>query len=364
MKRIGIDARLYFQTGVGTYLQNLLYELQKIAPNDLEFYIYLIQKDWEKVNFINKQFVKRLADFKWHSVSEQLGFLNVLNNDCLDLMHFTYFSYPILYRYKFISTIHDVTPLLFKTGKASTKNPLFYNLKHLVYQYVLKNQILNAESIITPTQTVKNQITDYYGQEYQNKIIVIYEGINRNLIKARENKGLAKRFDKSFFIYVGNFYPHKNIEKLIQAFSLTNIAAKLILIGPNDFFTSQMTQFINELSQENRIILYTTKDIGNLKFFYKNALALLHPSLSEGFGLPLVEAAYFNCPVIASDIPVFKELLEDKYVVFDPNNIDAMAKTISSFYNNPTIFDYKEILEKFSFSQMGKITLDVYKNSL
>lgn len=363
-KKIGIDARLYFQTGVGTYLQNLLYELQKISPSDFEFYVYVMKNDSDKITFSNKQFVKKIADFKWHSISEQTGFLKILQNDFLDLMHFTYFSYPILYPWKFVSTIHDITPLLFKTGKASTKNPLFYNIKHLVYQYVLKNQILNSRTIIVPSQTIKNQIINLYGQQYEKKIIVTYEGINHNLIETRENKDLAKLFKKPFYVYVGNFYPHKNIKSLIKAFSRLTINAQLVLVGPNDFFANQMIQFINELNQANKILLYTTKDLSDLKFFYKHAIALIHPSLSEGFGLPLVEAAYFNCPIIASKIPVFKELLGESYVAFDPENINEMVDKIISFNTKPKKFNYLEVLKKFSFSQTAKKTLDVYQNSL
>jgi glycosyltransferase involved in cell wall biosynthesis len=107
--------------------------------------------------------------------------------------------------------------------------------------------------------------------------------------------------------------------------------------------------------------LYTTSNIGDLKFFYKNAMALIHPSLSEGFGLPLIEAANFNCPIIGSNIPVFKELLNNQYISFDPNNVKEMTNTITSFYKKPKKFNYKEVLKRFSFCQMAKITLEIYK---
>src|SRR3990167_4745149 len=112
MKKIGIDARLYRQTGVGTYLQNFLHYLdeQRLAKN--LFYVYLMAEDFDKLTFRNKNIVKRKADFRWHTFSEQLGFLLLLYRDNLDLMHFTYFSYPILYLKKFVATAHDVTLLL------------------------------------------------------------------------------------------------------------------------------------------------------------------------------------------------------------------------------------------------------------
>ena len=136
MKKIGIDARLYFQTGVGTYLQNLLFYLDKKDPKKEIYYIYLRRQDATKVRFKSKNIIKRIADQKWHSFSEQISFLALLIKDNLDLMHFTYFSYPIFYWKKFIATVHDTTPLLFKTGKASTKNQFIYQIKHFIYKLV------------------------------------------------------------------------------------------------------------------------------------------------------------------------------------------------------------------------------------
>src|SRR3989344_8561226 len=131
MLNIGIDARLYGQTGVGVYLKNLLYYLEKNAADKLLFYIYLLPQDYAVVNFNSINFKKRLVHSSWHSFSEQIEFPGILLKDNLDLMHFTYFSYPVFYRRKFVATVHDLTPLLFKTGKASTKNSLIYGIKHL-----------------------------------------------------------------------------------------------------------------------------------------------------------------------------------------------------------------------------------------
>ena len=121
MKKIGIDARLYSQTGVGTYLKNLIYYLDKKGPKDILFYIYLMPDDYNDLSFKNKNIIKRKVNYRWHTIGEQIGFAIKLYYDKLDLMHFTYFSYPIIYLKKFVATVHDATPLLFKTGKASTK---------------------------------------------------------------------------------------------------------------------------------------------------------------------------------------------------------------------------------------------------
>lgn len=364
MKKIGVDARLYFQTGVGTYLRNLIYHLQTKITQDYIFYIYLMKDDYPKINFGNKKLIKKVVPSIWHSLSEQLDFLRILSQDNLDLMHFTYFSYPIFYKKKFIATIHDITPLLFKTGKASTRNSLLYEIKHFFFRYILSSQVKNAEKVIVPCNTVKRQLTGYFGAEFGSKIKPIYEGIDYELTQSSENKSLAEVYKGDFFIYVGNFYPHKNVEKLIKAFAKINSDYKLVLLGPDDFFTKRMNQLINELSQDKRIILYKNPSFEDIVFFYKNAKALVHPSMSEGFGLPLIEAAYFHCPIIASDIAVFRELLGSNFLQFDPSDIKDIADKLQLFMSEPIVFDYKEINNKYSFEKMTKETLKVYNDIL
>src|SRR3989338_8941338 len=184
MKKIRIDARLYSQTGIGTYLQNFLFYLDKNNPKKESFYVYLRKEDFSKVRFNSKNFIKKVADYPWHSLSEQSGFLRQLNQDKLDLMHFTYFSYPIFYRQKFIATVHDLTPLFFKTGKASTKNSFLYKIQHFFYKIILETQVKKAVKILTPSEAVKDQLIYKFGQFFESKIFPIHLGVNFYLLKS------------------------------------------------------------------------------------------------------------------------------------------------------------------------------------
>jgi glycosyltransferase involved in cell wall biosynthesis len=359
MKKIGIDGRLISQTGVGRYIQNLLYYLPE--NDNFIFFVYLLKSDFKKISLDKKNFIKREANLPWHTFSEQIGFLKILLADSLDLIHFTYFSYPVLYRRKFITTVHDLTPLLFKTGKASSKNIFFYKFKHFFFRQILSAQIKNSKAIITPSKTVKKQIVRYYGKCFENKIFPIYEGVDHQLITAEENISLKNKFSKPFFIYVGNFYPHKNVGNLLRAFASIKSDAKLILLGPDDYFAKRMFQSINRLKQNDKIVLYKNPKIEDLVFFYKNTQAIIHPSFSEGFGLPLIEAAYFNCPVIASDIPVFNEIMNNQYLKFDPQNIRDIAVKINFFLQKKPKYDYSQILKKYSFKKMAEETVKIYK---
>ena len=361
--RIGIDARLYFQTGVGVYIRNFLHYLQLQAPDTIDIYIYVLTQDARNITFTNPHFIKREVTAKWHSFAEQLVFCNDLMKDNLDLMHFTYFSYPVLYRRPFIATIHDVTPLLFKTGKASTLPSVLYDFKYEVFKFVLSQQVKNAKAIITPTESVKHQLVEIYGKQYQNRISVLYEGVNYEFFNVQANDGLKKIFTRPFFLYVGNFYPHKNVDRLITAFhKLGRGDIDLVLAGPDNYFAARIRQYIQQY-HINNIHLYHQARSEDLVFLYKNSKALINPSLSEGFGLPIVESLYCRTPVIASDIPVFKELMGDEYISFDPMDVESIKSALASFLARKE-HTIPPLNKKFSFEHMVQKYLDLLQELL
>lgn len=360
--KVGIDARLLNQTGVGTYLQNLIYYLHKQDNPVLEYHLFIRPQDLSLTKSIAEDFHIHLSPFKWHSVKEQTNFLKVLYDQNLDLMHFTYFGYPFLYRRPFIATVHDLTPILFKTGKASAQNPFIYEFKHFVFQFVLRSQIMHASAIITPTQEVANQIKKMFHVK-DGFIHPIYEGVGHALMGVKENE-LSHVFDDPFFIYVGNFYPHKNVERLIKGFLHVKNGYKLILVGPRDYFAIQIKAYIEKLGLTDKISMYHDASLSDLKFFYHHAQALIHPSRSEGFGLPLIEAAWFHCPIIASDIPVFKELLGENYVAFNATSIQNIADKINYFIEKKPSFSYPLDMQKYSFEHMACETQELYLQQL
>lgn len=360
MKHIGIDARLYFQTGVGVYLRNLLYYLQREDLENVFVSVYCMQQDEDKIVLDHPRIKKKPVVSRWHSFHEQSSFLNILTKDKLDLMHFTYFSYPVLYRRPFISTIHDITPLRYKTGKASTKNKVWYELKYNVFRFVMKSQMKYSRHIITPTKTVKNELIQEYGSQYEKKITFLYEGVNRELAHEKENTRLTKNIGSGYLLYVGNFYPHKNIERLIDAVSQADSSVRLILVGPNDYFTERVRAQIHALNQLHRIQLLHDVKPQDLVYLYRHAKALINPSLSEGFGLPLVEAMYFNLPVLASRIPVFTELLENEYHSFDQMSTQSILSCIRLFFKHPDKHSYDHLLKRYSFERMTKDTFQLY----
>lgn len=363
MKKLGIDMRLYSQTGVGVYLRNLLHELLPILPEDIQCTAYVLPEDAHKLPQ-NACLTVKEAPYRWHTVAEQTSFLNLLNRDGNDLVHFTYFGYPVMFRKKFIATVHDITPLLFQTGKASTRNPFVYRLKYHAFRHILKTQVNNAAAIITPTSTVKEQLTRTFGKNLSERITPIYEGVDYGIAESQEDTALYERFTKPYLLYVGNFYPHKNLERLIEGFRHIDVNVPLLLVGPDDFFARRLKENLKKAERRLNIHFFHHPSVAQLHFFYRHALAFVHPTLSEGFGLPLVEAAHFNVPIIASNIPVVKELLGDHYTAFDPLNPEDITAKINDFIARPETPEYSSILGRYSFKKMAEGTLALYMKYL
>lgn len=343
--RIGIDARLINETGVGRYIRNLIAELGKIDRKN-SYVVFLKKEAFDSFVLPNGRWQKRLADVPWHSVAEQFTMPWLLVKEHLDLVHIPYFNVPIFYPGKFIVTIHDLTILHFDTGKATTLPLPLYKLRRLGYYLALAVGLRRAKRIIAVSETTKQEIIDHFGID-EKKIVVTHEGVEKLPV------GAKRLIRDPYFLYVGNAYPHKNLETLLTAFrNITN--AKLVLVGNDDFFYRR----IKKENTSDSVIFFGPADENQLGSLYQHAIALVFPSLMEGFGLPAVEALSLGCPVIASDIPVFHEILGDAATYFDPYNTEDLAKALAQVPQKGTL------RRNYSWKHLASDTLAVYEDCL
>lgn len=359
-KRIGIDARLINQTGVGTYIKNLL---TKIDLENYQVFVFVRSIDESQIS-LPKNNIMITADFRWHSFSEQISFLRLLNSLKLDLVHFTYFSYPILYSKPFVITIHDLIPIKFPTGKASTLPFVFYWLKNMIAKIVFLYGIKKSQYVITPSQAVKDEISSYGVRK--EKIVMTYEGVDQEILH-QSNINYSKfthLLPKTYWLYLGNFYPHKNIPRLLRAYALLEAPPILILKGPLDAFAHQTKTLVEKLGLGKKVVFFHTRlSGGEMRHLIKNASLLIQPSLAEGFGLPPIEASYLKTPVLVSKLPIFDEILGSRYSSFDPYSIDSIKKALYFAQKNkikPIDID----INIFSFDKMAILTKNIYEKVL
>ncbi len=365
--RIGIDVRLWNQTGVGRYIRNLVLNISVIDKNN-QYILFARDGDLNDVKkaISNKNFQVVQTKIPWHSISEQLNFPKILNKENLSLMHFPYFSVPIFYNKPYILTIHDLIIDHYPTGNASTLFTPLYYLKLFFYKLVIRISSQKAKMILVPSNATKDEVIDHL-KINENKILVTYEGNDCDITSEKKeiNKSLGE-----YFLYVGNAYPHKNLTVLIEGFKKLikeNKTTKLVLVGKIDHFYLKLKGFVKENNLEKEIIFFGKADDSDLFDLYKGALALVTPSLMEGFGLPVLEAMSLNCLVICSDIPVFKEIAKDNALYFNPKSPEELYEKLKKVVLKD--FD-KKIIEKaynhsleFSWKKAAQQTLKIYESS-
>jgi len=375
--KIGIDGRLIRETGVGRYIQNLISQLSEIDKRN-DYTLFVRKEDQEnlKSQISNLKWKMVAIDIPWHSISEQINFPKVLYQEKLDLVHFPYFSVPISYNRPFIVTIHDLIIHHFPTGKASTYPNFIYMFKILGYKYVISKACKNAKKIIAVSKSTKEEIIDHL-KIPQDKIKVIYEGVDpkisnhKSQISNNFQNTKYKILNTKYFLFVGNVYPHKNAERMIKAFNIFLQyfpQTLLILVGKEDFFYKRLRETVGKMDLGKKVEFYgrvSDEDLGTL---YKNAIAVVVPSLMEGFGLPALEAMANKCLVLASSIPSLKEVCREDAIYFDPYNGNDIAEKMKMAYLGE--FD-REIIERgfehskeFSFRKMAKETLKIYEESV
>lgn len=364
--KIGIDGRLYFETGVGRYIRNLLKEYDGFEDGNQ----YIVFTTPKAVNDINsfKRMKAVSTNIRWHSIEEQVNFPLLLNRFELDLIHFPYFSVPLFNSHPFVVTIHDLTTLNYSTGKASTLPLPLYKLKHIAYRFVLRNALFNSKRIIVPSNSVKKDLIKVYPQ-IENKIRVTYEAGT-----IEESDKLTQYTFEPFFLYVGNSYPHKNLENAILALKSFNSDRKnkynLVIAGKIDHFTNRLRDFAKTHKVDKQIIFQNSLNDQALSRLYLRCEGLIFPSLSEGFGLPILEAFDHGAMVACSNIEVFKELYGSMPFYFDPLNIESIAKSMEKISlldatnKKKIVKNEKEISAKFSWKKTASETLEVYKEAI
>lgn len=411
--RIGIDARFWGPkgTGIGRYVKNLVLELEKIDQQH-EYFVFLQKDNYKEYEPSVFNFHKVILNSHPYSLKSQLVDARKINQLQLDLVHFPHFSYPIFYQGKFIVTIHDLIKSQFYDQSASTRSGIVYQLKHKGYELVIRKAIENSERIITPTQYVKNEILKNYHIKAE-KIIPIYEGAESNFSifppKADQtlvgnfqfSKGkiteILKRYnleEKKYLIYVGNVYPYKNVEKLLEMMEkirrqTTCLAGRqadnrqqkkndklltvdselsLAIVCSRSVFYERLQKRIQEMKLENQVKMLGYVPDEELVVLYHNALAFLTASLAEGFGLTGLEAMAAGCPVICSNQSSLPEVYGQAALYFDPNNINEIIKQISriqdSEFRIQIIRKGEKQVQKYSWQKMARKILRIYEEIL
>jgi len=369
--KIGIDARFYgsLGKGLGRYTQQLITYLEKIDQEN-DYYIFLRKENWADYQPQNKRFTKILADYRWYTLSEQIFMPIKIWTLGLDMMHFTHFNVPFFYIGKFIVTIHDLILIKYPTERATTLGPWLYKIKQFGYRIIIKKAVKSANKIIAVSNFTKQEIVKHF-QVTPKKIYITYEGVDSLAVSSKDFKETLNKYKirQPYLLYVGNVYPHKNIDGLLSAFQellKEKPDYHLTIVGKDDYFFERLKKEVRLKNLEANVIFtgfVTDHDLPNI---YQAASLYVFPSFCEGFGLPALEACLYGIPVAASNNSSLPEVLGQAAVYFDPYQPQEIHKKIKYVLDNPQVAQQlvergHEQVKKFSWKKMAAITLKMYQ---
>jgi glycosyltransferase involved in cell wall biosynthesis len=323
--RIGIDARKLHDFGIGTYIRNLLRQLARIDA-ETEYVLLCRREDRPILATLGRNFRPVPESAGNYSIAEQVRIPLALRRERVTLFHAPHYVLPRLVRCRSVVTIHDVIHLMF---------PQYFPGK--VAQTYARTSIRNASRkavrVMTVSESSKRDILRFVDIPAE-KIDVIPNAYDERFgIEPREEDVLRVRerfqLHDEFVLYVGNVKPHKNVERLIEAFHLVRNRGldhlKLVIIGDEISKYTALRRAVHrhQLHQYVRFLGYLPEE--TLAVMYRLAGVFVFPSLYEGFGLPPLEAMASGTPVVTSNVSSLPEVTGDAAVLVDPYDSSAIA---------------------------------------
>lgn len=379
-KKILIDASTVTSQidGLSNCILSLIKYLPEESFNKFDYSI-LINKGLQR-----KAIADQLADPRLHVLEKNIApigpkrdwdmfwFLRKHQKD-FDLVHITSNNYPFALK-KGICTIHDIT------FKKYFDSPRFtFNMAPVYLDKVIKNALKNANSIIAVSHATKTDLVNTYhlNQQQSNKIQVIHNGWEHLIheIDADDNGCEPElQVNNDYLLYVGSWRVHKNISNLLLSFqkAMKDLPEnkKLVVIGDAKYLKPADLDVINKINENGKHV-YITGYLSQacVEKYFKQADAYIFPSISEGFGFGVLEAFYYNVPLLCSGLTSLPEIAGDAAIYFNPFDTDAIAGAIIKFYNNESLrvdlaAKGKERLKAFSWRKNAAETVKLYEKVL
>ncbi|HSX16765.1 MAG TPA: glycosyltransferase family 1 protein [Patescibacteria group bacterium] len=365
-KHIVIDARIR-RTSTGRYVDRLVDHLQDI--DRYNSYTILVQPDdnWQMKAANFKTLPCPFPQFSMSPLPD-LKFALQLYKLRPDLVHFSMTQQPLLYFGKIVTTTHDLTMFRF-VRRGQTSKPVFA-VKMGLYRFLFKWSHMKSDRIIVPTRYVADDLAAYQPST-KHKIVVTYESGELPKTGAAKRPTAVGENDE-FIMYLGTAFPHKNLPRLVEAFEIIKAAhpkLKLVLVGKTEKHYEDLAKFASNQPHAEDIIITGFLPDDEAKWLYQHTKAYVFPSLSEGFGLPALEAMGYGAPVVSSDATCLPELYGNAAHYFDATSPQDIAKKVAEVISSKTLRDKlvkneSGVLAKYSWTKMAGETLDAYQDVL
>jgi len=371
--KVALDIRRMTEFGVGTYTRNVVRALGRLdRSND-----YFLMGSPEKVEEIgplppNFKTIQLLDDG-----STAKGYMHgraVLKRLHCDLVHIPYlFWMPRSLPCPYVMTVHDVLEHMYRTHARSS-------LRRSLHFHLTRRVLKGAARILAVSKYTKSDIEKLFGIP-GSRIEVVYNAIDERFLRGHasdpERQVLAERYlvTYPFLLYAGRISPHKNLVRIIEAFSALKAELekdgsypdlKLIIIGDELSKHPDLRRTVIRSGVQNDVRFMGFVPIEMLRVFYDAAKIFVFPSLYEGFGLPPLEAMAHGTPVVTSNTSSLPEVVGNAAVLVNPENVFEIMRALLRVLLDQAVRDkYKqrgyEQVKKFSWDASARQTLEVYE---
>ena len=329
--RIAFDIRKLKDFGIGTYIRNLILNLANL---DQENPYFLISHERDRVELTNlpSNFSFILDPSEENPLWNDLVLHFILKKRQIDLLHTPHYRAPRFVGCRSVITVHDCVHILFPNYASSTST---YNQA----RKATKRTIRKCSHIFTVSETTQRDLMRLFSVPKQ-KITVVYNAIDERAVltdNPEEQKRVLERYqiEDPFLLYAGNIKPHKNIARIIEAFSVLKTELKddehwkklkLLIIGDELSKHQFLRRTVIRSGVQHDVRFFGFIPYETLKVFYKSAQIFVFPSLYVGFGLPPLEAMANGTPVLASNVSSLPEVLGDAALLVNPENVFEISK--------------------------------------
>lgn len=345
--KIGLDITCTSgnRTGIGIYAANLVKALLQGYPQDhFELYAYsrLVKiSGLEDLTTLRPHSSVRImrrsqiaSAVRWNVLKTD-PIENTIGN--VDVVHGLFHLVPRTRQAKRLVTIYDLAPFLFpETGR---------RISNLLHRYLIRSCVKSTDVVFTISHAVKNEVSRFFDVPLK-KIHVAYPGVEDI---AYEDYTFKNEFldslgiFKPYIIFVSTIQPRKGIKTLLDAYTklrrVHSLHIQLVVLGNIGWESKAVVETMFRLQQNDELVHLVGKDDWTKLQLIHNAQALVMPSLYEGFGIPIAEAMNAGCPVIASDIPVFREIAQDAALFFPVGDSSALAEQLCNLLEDKLLED-------------------------
>lgn len=379
--RIAFDAKRAYQnnTGLGNYSRSLISSLAALYPQH-DYYL-MAPKQTEMYSDVhaNMHTVTPSGIFKLLSSLWRSNFVTGdLKKLSIDVYHGLSNEIPAGIQNTGIKSVVSIHDLIFERYPKQYKA-----VDNAIYRKKFSNACKHADKVIAISEQTKQDIIQYYGTP-ADKIAVCYQSCNtifeQQVSDAEKQRiRLKYKLPETYFLYVGSVIERKNLLTICKA--LKELKAKLniplVVIGIGGEYMQQVKAYIAANGLANNVIFLSEQEAtkGDVDFksakdfptIYQSALAMIYPSIYEGFGIPILEAMWSGTPVITSSISCMPETGGDAVYYIDPFSTDDMIKAIRDIAENATLrneLSAKGLIQaqKFTPAKCAAAVMQVYES--